>query len=95
MQNQRAERLIQFSRAYIQDPLFKDPTNLPGIGKYGYDSWRLFCGGGEDNHWQGDSGDTVTDKELVKYVAWRRTRASVGKNISSINHNTALATLKQ
>ncbi|KAJ3214365.1 Methyl-CpG-binding domain protein 4 [Dinochytrium kinnereticum] len=72
MQTQRAKRLIQFSKSFIENPHFSDPRSLPGIGKYGYDSWRLFCGGGKDDYWRGESGDTVRDKELVKYVAWRR-----------------------
>ncbi|KAJ3193140.1 Methyl-CpG-binding domain protein 4 [Irineochytrium annulatum] len=75
MQKQRASRLIQFSKAYVENPRFDNPMALPGIGKYGDDSWRLFCGP-TDDHWV--SGNVVTDKELIKYVRWRRQTRKLG-----------------
>ncbi|KAJ3329879.1 Methyl-CpG-binding domain protein 4 [Blyttiomyces sp. JEL0837] len=56
MQRKRAVRLIEFSKAFIKNPNFDNPSSLPGIGKYGEDSWRLFCGP-VDTHWQGETGE--------------------------------------
>ncbi|KAJ3413798.1 Methyl-CpG-binding domain protein 4 [Chytridiales sp. JEL 0842] len=71
-QNRRAERLIVFSKAFIQTPNFTLPSELPGIGKYGDDSWNLFCGPWKEVFWAGEGGSSVEDKELKRYVNWRR-----------------------
>ncbi len=50
------------SKAFIDG--FTDPLELPGIGKYGADSYNMFVGG--------EIVDDVKDKELRNYVAWAR-----------------------
>ncbi|KAJ3297587.1 Methyl-CpG-binding domain protein 4 [Borealophlyctis nickersoniae] len=73
LQNIRAARLIKFSQSFVANPHFDSPTELGGIGKYGCDSWLLFCGRRGDVAWQdGSEGIQVEDKELKKYVSWRR-----------------------
>ena len=39
-QNQRAKRLVEFSKAYNAG--FKDVSELPGVGEYAADFWRIF-----------------------------------------------------
>jgi endonuclease III len=39
-QNQRAKRLIEFSKAYMSG--WKDVRELPGVGDYAADCWRIF-----------------------------------------------------
>ncbi|KAJ3032485.1 Methyl-CpG-binding domain protein 4 [Rhizophlyctis rosea] len=71
LQNQRSARVIKFSQAFIDNPHFTTPRELPGIGVYGEDSWRLFCGRVGDTAWM-EGMPEIADKELAKYVAWRR-----------------------
>lgn len=58
-QNVKAERIIKLSRKWIDG--FIDPSELPGIGKYGKDSWEIFV---NQNH----RIDTQ-DKKLKMYLS--------------------------
>lgn len=40
LQNQRAKRLVQFAKAF--DAGFQDVRELPGVGNYAADFWRIF-----------------------------------------------------
>jgi endonuclease III len=62
LQNRRTVSLIRMSTAYACLWDGSDPADLPGIGKYGSDSYRIFVRG------QLDVGPT--DKELRKYLEW-------------------------
>lgn len=64
--NQRARRLIDMSRKYI-DGNWSTPADLPGCGKYATNSWRIFHLG-EDVEMQ-----ELKDKELRRYIHLRRT----------------------
>lgn len=66
LQYRRARSLIRMSLAYayLWDGI--DPTDLPGIGKYGSDSYRIFI--------RGELDIPVEDKELRKYLEWVRRR---------------------
>lgn len=64
--NRRAKQLIRMSLFYAFLWDGTDPTMLPGIGKYGSDSYRIFI--------RGDLDITVEDKELRRYLEWRRNR---------------------
>ncbi len=39
-QNQRAKRLVEFARAFLGE--WKDVRELPGVGDYAADCWRIF-----------------------------------------------------
>lgn len=56
--NIKAERIIKMSSKWIEG--FSDPSELPGIGKYGRDSWYIFV----DNKYD----ITPTDKKLLVYL---------------------------
>lgn len=61
LQNRRAETLVKFSKAYVKGhPIEK----CFGVGKYAYDSYKLFV--------LRDLDVEPTDKELVAYMAWRK-----------------------
>jgi methyl-CpG-binding domain protein 4 len=62
LQRRRARSLIRMSTAYAFLWDGRDPTHLPGIGKYGSDSYRIFV--------RGETKISVEDKELKKYLAW-------------------------
>jgi endonuclease III len=62
LQRRRARSLIRMSTAYAFLWDGKDPMDLPGIGKYGSDSYRIFV--------RGELGIQVEDKELRKYLEW-------------------------
>lgn len=61
--NRRSRQLIRMSTAYAFLWDGRDPLSLPGIGKYGSDSYRIFV--------RGETDLVVEDKELKKYLAWR------------------------
>jgi len=42
-QNVKADRIKKMSQKWISG--FSDPSELPGIGKYGQDSWDIFING--------------------------------------------------
>lgn len=60
----RATTLVRMSAyyAFVWDGV--DPTEIPGVGKYGSDSYRIFI--------DGIVPADVTDKELKKYLTWCR-----------------------
>lgn len=64
LQNRRHRQLIRMSAhyAFIWDG--GDPAELPGIGKYGADSYRIFI--------RGELDVGPSDKELRKYLEWRK-----------------------
>lgn len=66
LQRRRAERIILMSTAYLYLWDGRDPSDLPGIGRYGSDSFRLFV--------RGETEIPVLDKELRKYLEWKRRR---------------------
>lgn len=65
LQRRRARSLVRMSAhyAFIWDG--NDPRSLPGIGEYGDHSYRLFI--------RGELELPFRDKELKKYLEWRRT----------------------
>lgn len=65
LQNRRATHLIQMSLAWLDD--WKDPLELPGVGKYAKDSWTIFIEG------KLLPEDEVDDKELKNFVRWAST----------------------
>lgn len=62
LQRRRARSLIRMSTAFAFFWDGRDPRDLPGIGKYGSDSYRIFI--------RGETEISVEDKELKKYLAW-------------------------
>lgn len=64
LQHRRARNLIRMSTAYAFLWDGRDPQDLPGIGKYGSDSYRIFV--------RGELDIQVEDKELRKYLEWIR-----------------------
>jgi methyl-CpG-binding domain protein 4 len=59
-QNVKASRIIRMSEAWIAG--FSDITQLPGIGKYGKESWDIFV--------DGNISIEPTDKKLKAYLDW-------------------------
>ena len=57
-QNVKASRIIKLSEKWING--FKDVSELPGIGRYGKDSWKIFIEGVVDT--------IPTDKKLLAYL---------------------------
>lgn len=64
LQRRRTLSLIRMSSAYSCWWDGRDPTELPGIGRYGADSYDLFIRGRLDIQ--------PMDKELKKYLEWIR-----------------------
>lgn len=61
-QNVKAQRIIKMSQKYCEG--FDDPKLLPGIGKYGVESWRIFVDDFIDF--------SPNDKRLSEYIIHRR-----------------------
>lgn len=57
-QNIKARRIIDMSKKYIEG--FQRPEDLPGIGKYGNESWRIFV--------KKEIDFIPTDKRLREYI---------------------------
>jgi endonuclease III len=57
-QNVKASRIIKLSQKWVDG--FDDVMDLPGIGKYGRDSWEIFV--------KGNISLEVTDKKLDAYL---------------------------
>lgn len=57
-QNVKASRIIKLSQKWVDG--FSDALDLPGIGKYGRDSWEIFVNGNVNLE--------VTDKKLDAYL---------------------------
>lgn len=62
--NRRSKQLIRMSVVYAFIWDGRNPLDLPGIGKYGSDSYRIFI--------RGELDISVDDKELRRYLEWRR-----------------------
>jgi endonuclease III len=56
--NVKAKRIIEMSKAWISG--FDEVEDLPGIGKYGKESWEIFV--------NGKRNFTPTDKKLKAYL---------------------------
>lgn len=63
--NRRAKSIVKMSLAYQRG--WSVITDLPGVGKYAADSYRIFCEGRLDDV-------QPTDKKLLKYIGWARER---------------------
>lgn len=61
-QNRRADRVLFMTCDYCDSSWNGDPLELHGIGKYGADSFNIFC--------RGYLVEDVQDKELRNYVRW-------------------------
>jgi len=61
-QNIKADRIKKMSQKWIEG--FEDPSELPGIGKYGQDSWDIFI--------NGNLGRETSDKKLIAYLSFFR-----------------------
>jgi methyl-CpG-binding domain protein 4 len=57
-QNVKASRIIKLSQKWVNG--FDDAMDLPGIGRYGRDSWEIFVNGNVNLE--------VTDKKLDAYL---------------------------
>lgn len=57
-QNVKAKRIIDLSNKWISG--FRDVEELPGIGRYGKDSWKIFI--------EGNIQTIPTDKKLIAYL---------------------------
>ena len=68
--NRRYKVWKEFSKAWLEGD-WEKIEELPGVGKYAADSWKLFQ--------DGDINISVEDKELIKYVKW-------AKEYESSNH---------
>jgi methyl-CpG-binding domain protein 4 len=58
-QNVKADRIKKMSQKWIEG--FENPSELPGIGKYGQDSWDIFI--------NGNLRRETADKKLRIYLA--------------------------
>jgi len=58
--NRRAKLIIKFSNAYNED--WNDVAELPGVGKYASDSYRMFV--------QDSLDIEPTDSKLKRYKEW-------------------------
>jgi adenine-specific DNA glycosylase len=61
--NRRCKLFKDFSREWIKGR-WEKIEDLPGVGKYASDSWKIFQ--------EGKLDIDVQDKELKKYVEWAR-----------------------
>jgi len=66
LHNRRAKSLIALSRAF--DGCWHDVVELPGVGRYAADSYRIFV--------QGLIDVEPSDKKLQKYIIWAREQAT-------------------
>ena len=57
-----AEKIETQEETEIPKPKYEFIEDLPGVGKYAADSWKIFQEGNIDIQ--------VEDKELIKYVEW-------------------------
>ena len=67
--NRRATSIMKLSNAF--NSRWNDVDDLPGIGKYAADSYRIFVEGKIDVE--------PADKKLVKYVDWARSMMNNGR----------------
>ncbi len=73
MQRRRARALIRMSTAYSCWWDGGNPSDLPGIGKYGGDSYEIFV--------RGNLGVRPMDKELRKYIEWIDQKKKAGGHL--------------
>jgi methyl-CpG-binding domain protein 4 len=59
LQNIKADRIKKMSQKWVDG--FSDPSELPGIGKYGQDSWDIFINGNLER--------STNDKKLGTYLS--------------------------
>lgn len=59
--NRRSKSISNLSKKWASQD-FDSILDLPGIGKYAYDSYKMFC--------EGILVDDVKDKELKNYLNW-------------------------
>jgi methyl-CpG-binding domain protein 4 len=71
LQNVRAKQIVKFSYEF-QNSKWTYPKELFGIGKYGNDSYRIFC----VNEWR---EVTPSDKKLNLYHKWLTERDTINK----------------
>jgi endonuclease III len=57
-QNTKADRIVKLSQKWIDG--FEQVSDLPGVGKYGVDSWNIFI--------ERDLSVIPTDKKLLAYL---------------------------
>ena len=60
--NRRAKMWKKFSAAWLEK--WNKIEDLPGVGKYAADAWKIFQ--------EGNTDIEVEDKELKKYINWSR-----------------------
>ena len=65
--NRRTRQIIKFSKKYVGSN-WNDPLELPGVGKYASDSYKMFVEGTLDVE--------PTDKKLKEYIDWTKTLAT-------------------
>jgi len=56
--NVKSKRIVDMSRKWTEG--FSNPMDLPGVGKYAYDSWRIFI--------KGERNIEVEDKKLKYFL---------------------------
>jgi methyl-CpG-binding domain protein 4 len=61
-QNVKADRIKKMSQKWIEG--FENPSELPGIGKYGQDSWDIFINGNTERE--------TSDRKLITYLSFFR-----------------------
>ena len=62
LHRRRASSIVSFSKEFLRGE-WKKPEDLPGVGKYGADAFRIFCRG----EWEGVQ---PKDHALVWYCEW-------------------------
>lgn len=65
--NRRCKLFRKFTEKWVSKEC-KSIDDLPGIGKYASDAWKVFQ--------EGNINISVEDKELKKYVIWARNRCN-------------------
>lgn len=79
LHNRRAKLIIDMSTAYMVHD-WGDVEELPGVGKYAADSYRIFC--------EGYLVEDVKDKELLNYVKWaHQSSALAGRDAAGMPEN--------
>eukprot|EP01104_Vermistella_antarctica_P004343 TRINITY_DN14815_c0_g1_i1.p1 TRINITY_DN14815_c0_g1~~TRINITY_DN14815_c0_g1_i1.p1 ORF type:complete len:496 (-),score=83.73 TRINITY_DN14815_c0_g1_i1:121-1608(-) len=69
MQHHRIQAAARFSRQFVTDASWQMASELYGIGRFGEDSWRLFCGGADAAH-DGWMSIRIDDCNVRSYQKW-------------------------